>query len=248
MKHMRRVKHTNVIVSLVIGLLVLAPVPVFADESSSTNYKVDQTFFGSGGELENSSANYKAKTTVGELGVGETSSANYRAFAGFNTTDAPYIEFVVTADNIDLGYLDTASAKTANGTFSIRAWQSQGYVVVTASDPPVNSTGGQFLAPLVGGGATSPGTEQFGVNLVANTTPVNFGAAPVQTNSYAFGQAATGYNTANNFRYNKGDIVAQATQSSSVTNYTMSYLFNISPVTPAGSYTFNHILVATATY
>ena len=226
----------------------------FADSSASTNYRVDQTFFGSGGQLDANSTNYRAKQTAGELGVGNTASSNYQAYAGFNTTDEPFIEFFVTTSTINLGYLDTSSASTTTGQFYVRAWQADGYVVRTESDPPKNSSGAHNLTPLSAGGTSSPGTEQFGINLIRN---INFcgascdlGADPVQIpdNTFSFGTATTGYNTSNNFRYNKGDIIARSLKSTSVTNYTISYLYNISTATPAGEYVLSQVLVATGTY
>lgn len=233
---------------------------VFADSSASTNYRVDQTFFGSGGNLDASSANYRAKQTLGEVGAGNTSSPMYQAYAGFNTTDEPFLEFFVTTNTVNLGYLDTASASTTTGEFYVRAWQAEGYVVRTESDPPKNTQGAYNLAPMTAGGASSPGTEQFGINLVknvdfiCNTAPhdpaCDLGEDPVQVpdNTFSFGEVATGYDTSNNFRYNKGDIVARSQRSTSKTIYKVSYLFNISPATPAGEYKFDHNLVATATY
>lgn len=231
-----------------LSLLILLPSPALADTSSSTNYRVEQTFFGTGGELDASSPNYRAKQTAGELTVGNTASANYQAYAGFNTTDEPYLEFVVTGNNIDLGYLDTAAAKTANGTFYVRAWQASGYNVTTAADPPTNTSGGYQMTPLAAQTASAAGTEQFGINLVANTLPAIFGTDPVQSNSFAYGQATTGYGVANQYKYVKGDVVAQSLKSSSVTTYTLSYIMNISNTTPSGKYVFNHVLVATGTY
>lgn len=246
---MRR-RLSSILVSVVI---LLAPSLVYADTSASSNYRVEQTFFGSGGELNACSSGptgYCSKQSAGELGVGNTASANYQAYAGFNTTDDPFIEFVVTGSNIDLGYLDTAVTKTANGTFYVRAWQASGYVVRTESNPPTNVYGGHQITPLASATASSTGTEQFGINLVANTSPATFGAAPQQVpdNTFSFGQAETGYNTANQFKYNKSDIIARSTKSTSVTIYTISYLFNIDNTTQSGQYNFSHNLVATGTY
>jgi hypothetical protein len=234
-------------------LLVLMPVGVYAQSSSSTNYRVDQTIFSTGSQLDDcdtTALQYCAQMTAGDLTVGQTSGTAYRAFAGFNTTDEPFLEFVVTADSIDLGYLDTSAASTATGTFYVRAWQASGYAVRTASDPPTNSSGSNHqLTPLAVPTGSTPGTEQFGINLKNNATP-DVGAEPLQVpdNTFSFGTAATGYDTADSYKYVKGDIIAQSTQSSSVTIYTISYLFNISDITPSGEYTFNHVLVATGTY
>jgi hypothetical protein len=237
--------------SLALGvILALSPAFVYAQSSSSNNYRVDQTLFGTGGELDAQSDSYRARQTVGELGVGQTDSANYRAFAGFNTTDEPFIEFVVTSANIDLGYLSPNSASTATGTFYVRAWQAGGYVVRSESDPPTNTAGsGSQIAPLTTPTGSSPGTEQFGINLVDNSGP-NIGANPQQVpdNTFSFGVAEPDYDTPNLFKHVKGDIVARSLTSTSVTIYTVSYLFNINETTPAGQYTFRHNLVATATY
>lgn len=228
--------------------LLLMPLKTYADTSASTNYRVDETFFGSGGELNACSTGpngYCSKQTAGELTVGRTDGTLYRAYAGFNTTDEPFLEFVVTAASIDLGYLDENFASTGSGQFYVRAWQAEGYVVRTVSDPPSN--GSHLFTTLAAPAGSSPGTEQFGINLVDNSSP-NVGANPTQANSFSYGQAETNYDTPNQFTYNKGDVIARSTQSSSVTIYTISYLFNISPVTPSGLYTFNHVLVATGTY
>lgn len=239
-------------------LLAALPVRAYAQSSSSPNYRVDQTIFGSGGNLDAQSANFRSRQTAGELTIGQTDSTNFRAFAGFNTTDEPYIEFVVTADTIDLGYLDDTATSTAEGLFYVRAWQAGGYVVRTESDPPFNPEGsGHNLSPMTTPGAATAGTEQFGINLVANSCPSPavsctnpFGADPQQSpdTSFAFGSAAANYDTANTYTYNKGDVIARSTESTSVTVYTISYIFNIDLETPAGQYTFDHTLVATGTY
>lgn len=245
---MRYVRQFAQGVGTTLVLLVLSTSPVLAETSSSANYRVDQTFFGSGGELNACSGSYCSKQTAGELGVGNTSSSNYQAYAGFNTTDDPYIEFVVTGNNIDLGYLDTASTKTATGTFYVRAWQASGYIVRTASDPPTNTGPSQYqMTALATPTGPSPGTEQFGINLVDNSSP-NIGANPQQSQSFSYGTASTGYDTANLFKYVKGDAVAESAQSTGVTTYTVSYIFNIANATPSGAYQFRHVLVATGTF
>jgi len=244
---MRQKTQTLRVISIVLATLLLLPINVLAQSSSSTNYRVDQTFFGSGGELDASSTNYRARQSAGELTVGNTASTNYQAFAGFNTTDEPYLEFFVTASNIDLGYLDTATTSTATGTFSVRAWQSSGYIITTQSDPPSN--GNHTLTNLTSPTASATNTEQFGINLVDNSSPdVGSNLQQMPDGTFSFGQVESGYDTANLFKYVKGDTVARSTKSSSITQYTVSYIFNINNFTPAGEYTFRHTLVATATY
>lgn len=233
---------------LLVAVFILSlPASVLAQSSSSSNYRVDQTFFGSGGELDASSSNYRARQSAGELTVGNTASTNYQAFAGFNTTDEPYLEFFVTTSNIDLGYLDPSTTASASGTFSVRAWQSNGYTITTQSDPPSN--GSHNLTALSSPTAAATNTEQFGINLVDNSSPdVGANLQQMPDGTFSFGSVESGYDTVNLFKYVKGDVIARSTKSSSITLYTVSYIFNITNFTPAGQYVFNHILVATANY
>jgi hypothetical protein len=219
-----------------------------AQLSQSTHYGVDEVFFGTGGELNACSTSYCSKQSAGELTVGNTSSSSYQAQAGFNTTSTPYLQFIVNAASVDLGTLVTGTTYTANGTFSVKAYLASGYVVQTASDPPLNET--HYLLPLATQTASSSSAEQFGINLVANTSPRTFGANPAQVpdTTFGFGQVATGYDTPNVYKYVKGDTVAYSTTSSGETDFTVSYIYNVSPITPGGVYDFNHVLVATATY
>jgi hypothetical protein len=221
---------------------------------SSSNYKANEVFFGSGGDTGQASANYKASVSAGALGVGNYASTNYKAYSGFLTPNEPFLEMQIDSTNVDLGTLDANSANTGNATFHVRAYINTGYTVQTVSQPPTYTTGltSHTLTPM-SLGASSPGTEQFGINLVHNTAPANFGTnpSPQPNGSFATGVAAAGYNTANQYKYNAGDIIAQTPSGSSgwgLTDFTISYIANISLLTPAGNYTMAHDLVIVATY
>jgi hypothetical protein len=241
----------RVMLSLVLTLAtsLLAVSSVFAQYTSS-NYKAEETFFGSGGELDASSSNYKAQSSVGALGVGYGSSTSYQAYSGFLTPNEPFLEMTVGTSLVDLGVLDSTAAKTGTATFAVRAYTNSGYTVATVSPPPQTSTG-VTLTPMSSQGASTPGAEQFGINLRANTSPATFGADPsLQPDStFANGAAATGYSTANQYKYNQGDVIAQTNTSGwGQTNYTISYIANITSITRAGAYTMNHDLVVVPTY
>jgi hypothetical protein len=230
-------------------LAALAPVAVAkAAQSSSTNYQVNEAFFGSGGELHTCSSTYCAKQAAGELGVSRTSSASYLAQGGFNTDRVPSLTFVVNAASTNLGTMTAGTTVTATGTFSVKSYLAEGYVVINASDPPKN--GAYTMAALASPTASNNTLEQFGINLVANTSPSTFGANPAQNPSgtFSFGTAAAGYSTPNFYKYVKGDTIAQSTKSSGQTDYTISYIFNTTSVTPGGTYSMNHVMVATSTF
>ena len=224
------------------------PATALAAQSSSSKYQVNEVFFGSGGALNACSTSYCSKQSAGEAVVGKTGSTNFQAQGGFNTNREPYIEFTVGTTNVDLGTLTPTSTKVATASFSVKTYLAHGYVVTNASDPPTNNS--YTMQALAIPTASQVGAEQFGINLVANTVPLIFGANPSQgpDTTFGFGQVAAAYSSPNLYKYAKGDVVAQSILSSSYTNYTIAYLFNISNVTPGGSYLLQHDLVATSTF
>lgn len=247
---MMRKQTAKRLVLLLFGLLLcfIVPSSVNAAESQSSNYQVNEVFFGSGGALNDCSTTYCAKEAIGETAVGDTSSANYQAHAGFNTYRSPYLQFIVNSTNTDVGGLSTGFTATTTATFSVKSYLSSGYQVVTVSNPPQNDS--YTMHALSTPTASSVGTEQFGMNLVANTSPTNFGANPYQnpSSAFSFGAAASGYNTPNLYEYVPGSTIAYSNSSSGETDYTISYIYNISNITPGGTYLFNDVLVATATF
>jgi hypothetical protein len=249
--------------AVTVVLLLSIPVAASAEQSSSPNYQVNETFFGTGGELNASSTNYSSKQSAGELTVGALRSAIYSAQAGFNTDRTPYIAAATVTPTVDIGVLDASRANVGTAQFWVKAYLADGYVVQAYGGPPSN--GSHTMTASGTPFSSSSGTEQFGINLAANNniagamtgTPLtsvgNFGSAPTQYPDYnpdpfGFGQVDSDYQTANSFHYINGDQIAYSSRSSSDTTYTISYLFNISRVTPAGTYTMAHSIVATATY
>jgi hypothetical protein len=231
-----------------IGLIILIATmaPIFA--ANSQNYRVEEDFIGGGGLIEESSANYKASESIGDIGVGDSSSDSYRSSSGFTTTNDPTLSFLVNTSAINFGALSTSATATATSTFSVINYTSHGYVVTSVSSPP--KTGNYTLAGMASTGPSQTGVEQFGINLRANTSPVAQGADPVQDpdGSFSFGVVAAGYNTPDNYRYVAGENIASAPKSSGRTNYTISYIVNASNTTAGGTYTGTQELICTGTY
>lgn len=224
---------------------------VSAQQSTSPNYQINEAFFGSGGELNACSGSYCSKQSAGELTVGNSKSGNYQIWGGFNTNREPSLVMIIETPNVDLGVLDMAAARTGSARFTVLSYLASGYVVQTWGGTPRLPS--HALSPMSSGGASAVGTEQFGINLAANTSPQTIGAVPQQdpdfpTDPFGFGEVMANYATANQYRYNNGEIIARSLRSSGTTRYTISYLANMSPVTPAGTYTMDHILVATSTF
>jgi hypothetical protein len=240
-------------------VLLLVPATALAAQAHSSNYQVNEVFMGAGGALNDCSSGptgYCAKESIGETAVGDTSSPNYQAHAGFNTDRTPYLQFVVNSNNPNVGTLSTGSTSTATATFLVKNYLSSGYQVVTVSSPPQNNA--YTMSAMNPQTSSAIGTEQFGMNLVANTgctgIPGTLGASPVQVPSTAFSFGVPGnglnsdYDAACQFKYHQGDTIASSAKSSGETDYTISYVYNISNLTAGGTYTFNDILVATATF
>jgi len=241
---------------LLIGALCFLSSAAYA-QYSSTNYKSNEVFFGTGGDNSQDSSAYSASVSAGSLGVGNGSSANFQAYSGFLTPNEPFLSMVINTPTVNLGTLSTSTTATGLATFQVTAYVDSGYTVVTMSQPPsyTSGAGSHTLSGMALGGS-SFGTEQFGMNLVANTSPATFGAAPAsQPAGFATGQASAGYNSSNNYKYSAGDTIACSGSSGSCTGsgwgailYTISYIANISPFTPAGSYSVNQDLVVVATF
>ena len=224
---------------------------VFAQQSSSSSYQVNEVFFGTGGELNACSGSYCSKQSAGELTVGNTKGTAFQAQAGFNTDRIPWLEVDVTKSAVNLGDITPASTGYDYAAFTVKSYLAHGYVVQIYGSAPTNS--GHEITPLATPGAISPGTEQFGINLRDNTTP-NIGADPVQrpdgsiSGPFSFGNYVSGYNTPDSFKYVSGDTIAESLSSTGYTDYTISYIMNITAITPGGTYTTNHSVVATSTF
>lgn len=240
-------------ISLTVVIICAAQAPALAQTSNSSNYRVDEYQFGTGANNDLNSANYNANASVGSLGVGRSSSTNYDSEAGFITPSEPFLELFVNNSTIDLGNLDTTATGSGQGVFWVRTYLSSAYVVQTMSQPPT-SEGGKILNAKSTLGAPITGTEEFGINLVDNATP-NIGANPlnVPDNSFADGTVETGYNTPDQFKYGVGDIIAHSAatagnQAVGRTDYTISYIANVSSITPAGTYVMIHDIVVSGTF
>jgi hypothetical protein len=218
-------------------------------EAASPNYGVSEVNFNSGGLLQACSAAYCTKQTTGETAVGLTTSTNYQARGGANTEREPLLEMSVSSTTISLGILDALSTKSGSTTFSVRTFPAHGYVVKIDGTSPKNKTDGHVLAPMASSAVSSPGVEQFGINLIANTSPaVGSNPSLFPDSTFAFGAAATGYATPNSFKYVPGEIIAQSAKGTGKTNFTISTIANIATNTPGGDYRGRLVLIAVPTF
>lgn len=231
-----------------VGVIVAWPLTAYATQS--TSYQIQEDFIGGVGGSYSSSSSYQSLDSGAGAAVGESASTSYRTQSGAATTNDPNLSFAVNTSSVNLGTLSTTTAGTGTATFSVLNYTSYGYIVQILGNAP--TAGGHSLTSMSGSSSTT-GTEQFGINLVANTLPaalsgVSANPQQVPSSSFSFGTFGSGYGTANTYKYNSGDTIAQATKSSGQTTYTMSYVANISASTPAGNYSGAETLICTGTY
>jgi len=230
---------------MIMPVFLFAP-PLYADTSSSANYKLTETSFNAdGGSINPSSASYRVNDAVGNAAIGNQASTTFKTQAGSKTTNDPALGFSLSSGNVGFGSFSASAPTTTTTTFSVLDYTSYGYSVQVLGNAPSN--GAHTLPAMAVTGASSPGSEQFGINLVANTSPTSFGANP-SNGQFGYGSASANYGTANQFRYVSGETIATAPKSSGVTVYTISYLINVAGLTPGGQYTTNQTLVITGTY
>ena len=238
-----------VVAVLAVGVLFVgAGSRVFAvsDTSTSTHYQTTGLQFGSSDTGQNCSTQYCATAGVGGA-AGDSSSTSYVSSFGPATGSDPLLEVMVVGGISDLGTFDSGQVSTKTIVVKVRNYLSSGYVVQIIGKTPTYA--GHSITSLATPSASAPGTEQFGVNAVANSSP-GVGADPVQVPSSqtSFGKVSANYATANKFMYQSGDVIASSTKSSGETDYTISMIINVSNTTPAGKYSSDFSAVVVPAY
>lgn len=238
------------LLTVMIGGSLLVGV-AYADSSKSTHFQFINTDIGSGGLIPSSSTNYQSVESLGDSAIGSSSSTNYQTKAGSQTTNAPALSISIPSATANFsGLFSPTAASTTTAQFSVVDYTSYGYAVQIVGNTPHN--GGHSIPAMSNGSGgpaiSAPGTEQFGINLVANTTPT-VGTNP---NYGQFGATAatptTNYDSSNGFYYSSGDTIATSPKSSGQITYTVSFLVNVDSLTPGGQYTSDQSIICTGTY
>jgi hypothetical protein len=223
-------------VLLIVAIAVGGTGTAFATTSTSNTYQVSETQFGGGSSLESCSGQYCAKTSIGNIGgnTGGSSSSGSATF-GDLTADEPRLEMIVDPGTSNLGVLTAEHTATKTTSVQIRNYLGDGYTLQIVGDPP--KFAGHTLSTPSSPTASTPGVEQFAINVTNNSTP-NIGTAPVQvpTGVTDFGVVDTNYDNANQFMYSSEAVIARSAAKSGRTDYTISFIINISNATPAGHY------------
>ena len=229
----------------IVSLLFFSSLVVLAAPLISNNYQFQETSLGGVGNSAAASNNYQSATSGGTVGNTNSTSAGFQIMAGNTTTNDPTLAFSIVSDTAGFGSFSASTTSTSTATFQVADYTSYGYVVQIVGNAP--SSGSHSLSTMSLTGPSQVGIEQFGINLVANTSPISVGANP-NHGQFGFGSATSNYGTTNNYRYVSGETIATGPKSSGVTLYTISYIVNVGGLTPGGYYTGAQTIICTGTY
>ncbi|MBP6037784.1 MAG: hypothetical protein KA604_00405 [Candidatus Saccharimonas sp.] len=146
---------------------------------------------------------------------------------------------------------------TATATSQMAASTNAGSGYSITVNGATLTSGSNTIPPMTTAATRTRGISEFGMNLKANTvatSTVAIGAevAPAPNATDLRGQAQTGYNTVDTFKYNSGDVVAASNYTvAGPTNaqiFTSSYIVDVAGNQMAGTYVATLTYICTPTY
>lgn len=143
----------------------------------------------------------------------------------------------------DMGTLQADSTLVAKSQMAVGTNATGGFAI-TAIGNPLSAGTHTIDSPTIPT-VSKPGTNQFGINLVANTDPA-IGKDP--EGDWANAVPTTDYGEANKYMYVPGDVVATSSAVSLMKKFTVSYIVNSSPDLRAGVYTTTITYVASGRF
>ncbi len=176
-------------------------------------------------------------TTPIDTGVVATSTAGQvTVTVGINEL----LAFTLASTNVTMTSPSTVSTGTGTSSMTVSTNAATGYSVSYSG--ATLTSGSDTITAMAAQGASTVNSKQFGINMMANATP----AVGVAVSGTGSGTPKTGYDTANQYKFNNaGDVIAGASLATNTNTFTTSYIANMDGSTKAGSY--STILTYTAT-
>jgi hypothetical protein len=142
---------------------------------------------------------------------------------------------------------------TALATTQMAASTNAGSGYIITYDGATLTSGSNTITAMSPATTGTHGLSQFGLNVVANTTPsIGTNVAPAANGSNYRGEPASPYDTANNFKFATGNIVADSFNGGAggtdAQIFTVSYIVNVPGSQPAGTYTTTLTYTCTPTF
>jgi hypothetical protein len=150
-----------------------------------------------------------------------------------------------TNDNYysDMGQLSSQSTLTAQSQMAVGTNASGGFAITANGSPP--SAGTNVIDAPSTPTKSAAGTNQFGMNLVANNAP-SVGSDP--EGNWPNAVPAPDYSESNFYKYTPGDVVAYSPNVSLMKKFTVSYILNSRPDLRAGVYTTTITYIASGRF
>lgn len=121
----------------------------------------------------------------------------------------------------DMGELAPDSTLVAQSQMAVGTNATAGFAITANGGEP--SAGTNIIAAATEPSESTPGTNQFGINLVANNQPT-VGSDP--EGSWTNAVPTNDYNQPNQYKYVTGDVVAYSPNVSLMKKFTVSYILN----------------------
>jgi hypothetical protein len=143
----------------------------------------------------------------------------------------------------DMGQLSSKSTLTAQSQMAVGTNASGGFAI-TANGIPMSAGTSVIDSPTTPTQSVQ-GTNQFGINLVANNSPT-VGDDP--EGAWANAVTAPDYSIPNHYKYVSGDVVAYSPNVSLMKKFTVSYIVNSNENLRAGVYTTTITYIASGRF
>lgn len=131
----------------------------------------------------------------------------------------------------DLGELSSEQTLTAQSEMAVGTNASGGFAIFAHGTPL--SAGTNIIQSPTEPTPSQPGTNQFGINLTANTAPL-VGNDPIGPWTNAV--ASSDYGQPDHYKFVSGDVIAYSPNVSLMRKFTVSYIVNTSPSLRPGVY------------
>lgn len=143
----------------------------------------------------------------------------------------------------DMGQLSDKSTLTAQSQMAVGTNATAGFAITAMGS--TMAAGTSVIDPLAAPTESAPGSNQFGINLVANNKP-DVGIDP--EGPWANALPAPDYAVANRYKYNPGDVIAYSPNVSLMRKFTVSYIANSSKNLRAGVYSTTITYIASGRF
>lgn len=148
----------------------------------------------------------------------------------------------VTGNTIDFGDFSPTITRSGTSVMQAQTNAANGYAITV--NGTTLASGANTIPGMASQSTSNLGTSEFGLNLRQNTTPA------VGTDPSGPGSAVVNanFNTADQYRFNNGDVVASAAAPTDANTLTSSYIVNIGGSQAAGVYTATMTYICTASF